>query len=333
MKVDNKTLIVIGVVLVLGFVAFKSGLVGKAGPVGGDDMRGTAAVALAAGTFSGNAPSPEPTPSPDEKPYQKDCTVCQGTGYVKHGDGHVTKCPNCRPNPSDPATEPFDLQEAVQSQLENIKKEISSACVAAKEASDATIAKLEAQLKEAEEKAKAAPVKETPKVNAFASEVDKANELMLQASEEFLAGRFVESGELVKKARAIPDLTEEIQKRIAKASRLLKEKGVNVEPVYVVPKKEYDSKLAELKSLREHNAALKKWGEDWKTYSNSVKQSYPAAWKNSYGMSYGDGGCSSGSCGGGGCSSGSCGGGRMMMGGGGCGGGSCGGGGGGCGFF
>lgn len=315
---DNKLVTKVVIALAIaGFILYKAGVFNKNGPVGGDDMRATAAVSLAAGTFNGDAPSPDPgpNPSPDEKPFQKDCDVCKGTGYVKHGDGHVTKCPNCKPNPS----EPFDVQAEVDAKVQAIASEL-------KQKLDAREAEVKAQLEEAAKKLEEAtkpapePVKETPKVNAFASEVDKANELMLQASEEFLAGHFAESGELVKKARSLPDLSDDINRRIAKASKLLKEKGVNVEPVYVVPKKEYDAQIAKLNALRKDNEALKKWGMEWQAHSKAQQQSYPAAWKNSYGQSYEGGGCSSGSCGSGG--------GRMMSGGGGgCSGGSCGGGG------
>lgn len=323
---DNKLVTKVVIALAIaGFILYKAGVFNKNGPVGGDDMRATAAVSLAAGTFNGDTPSPDPgpNPSPDEKPFQKDCDVCKGTGYVKHGDGHVTKCPNCKPNPS----EPFDVQAEVDKKVKEASDKIREQIEAR---SAEIVKKFEEEQNRLAEATKPAPepVKETPKVNAFASEVDKANELMLQASEEFLAGHFAESGELVKKARSLPDLSDDINRRIAKASKLLKEKGVNVEPVYVVPKKEYDAKMAKIEALRKDNEALKKWGLEWQAHSKAQQQSYPAAWKNSYGQSYSDGGCSSGSCGSGGCSSGSCGGGgRMMMrGGGGCSGGSCGGG-------
>ncbi len=32
-------------------------------------------------------------PAPDPSPY--DCLTCKDTGWIIHGDGHQTKCPNC----------------------------------------------------------------------------------------------------------------------------------------------------------------------------------------------------------------------------------------------
>jgi len=41
-------------------------------------------------------------PSPEPSPY--DCPACKDTGWIMHGDGHQTKCPNC-----DLAGAPFSI--------------------------------------------------------------------------------------------------------------------------------------------------------------------------------------------------------------------------------
>ncbi len=54
---------------------------------GAENYRDAAAVDLAIATMT-DVPKPEPTP---EK-----CSRCNGTGWITHGDGHQTRCPDCQ---------------------------------------------------------------------------------------------------------------------------------------------------------------------------------------------------------------------------------------------
>ena len=56
--------------------------------------RAAAAVAVAYAAQATAAPRPTPTPQPDDQ--EECCGKCNGTGKIKHPDGHVTDCP-CPP--------------------------------------------------------------------------------------------------------------------------------------------------------------------------------------------------------------------------------------------
>jgi hypothetical protein len=53
---------------------------------------GAVAVAYAA-TAQDKAPEPKPVPP---KPAPAVCEQCGGKGFITHGDGHRTPCPNCK---------------------------------------------------------------------------------------------------------------------------------------------------------------------------------------------------------------------------------------------
>jgi hypothetical protein len=53
---------------------------------------GAVAVAYAA-TAQDKAPEPKPVPP---KPAPAVCEQCGGKGFIVHGDGHRTPCPNCK---------------------------------------------------------------------------------------------------------------------------------------------------------------------------------------------------------------------------------------------
>jgi hypothetical protein len=63
----------------------------------GDDSRDAAAVDLATATM---APSPAPAPAK--------CLRCRGTGWIEHGDGHRTPCPECQQGSAGPFGGPLD---------------------------------------------------------------------------------------------------------------------------------------------------------------------------------------------------------------------------------
>jgi len=56
-----------------------------------DDCRDAVAVDLALATMTDDAPLPWPHP-----PTPYDCPRCRDTGWITHGDGHRTPCPDCR---------------------------------------------------------------------------------------------------------------------------------------------------------------------------------------------------------------------------------------------
>lgn len=54
--------------------------------------------ALAATTLAYHTPravTPLPAPAPTPKPNPDKCARCNGTGWITHGDGHKTQCPDC----------------------------------------------------------------------------------------------------------------------------------------------------------------------------------------------------------------------------------------------
>lgn len=55
--------------------------------------------------------------TPNKKVKRSECTVCKGTGHVRHGDGHTTECPNCEPDPKD-VNDEVKQEEASVSQTE-----------------------------------------------------------------------------------------------------------------------------------------------------------------------------------------------------------------------
>jgi len=56
-----------------------------------DDCRDAVAIDLALATMTDDAPLPSPHP-----PTPYDCPRCRDTGWITHGDGHRTPCPDCR---------------------------------------------------------------------------------------------------------------------------------------------------------------------------------------------------------------------------------------------
>jgi hypothetical protein len=65
-----------------------------------EDYRDAAAVDLAAATMTS---SPAPSPPVPEK-----CPRCGGTGWIEHGDGHRTPCPDCQGQAGDAYGGPLD---------------------------------------------------------------------------------------------------------------------------------------------------------------------------------------------------------------------------------
>jgi hypothetical protein len=63
--------------------------VGCSAAVGASDYRDDVAVDLAVATMA-DSPAPTPGPTPDK------CGRCKGTGWITHGDGHRTPCPDCQ---------------------------------------------------------------------------------------------------------------------------------------------------------------------------------------------------------------------------------------------
>lgn len=66
----------------------------------GEDYRDEVAVDLAVATIIS---SPTPTP-----PGPAQCPRCHGTGWIKHGDGHRTPCPDCQQGSAGPFGGPLD---------------------------------------------------------------------------------------------------------------------------------------------------------------------------------------------------------------------------------
>jgi|LSQX01.3.fsa_nt_gb hypothetical protein len=54
------------------------------------DLRDAVAVDLALATMSDRTPQPRPEP-----PTPYNCPRCKDTGWITHGDGHRTPCPDC----------------------------------------------------------------------------------------------------------------------------------------------------------------------------------------------------------------------------------------------
>lgn len=74
--------------------------------VAGHDYRDAVAVEWAVATMTDRTPQPNP-PSP----YR--CPRCKDTGWITHGDGHRTPCPDCSDGSSAPYGGPLDtLREA-----------------------------------------------------------------------------------------------------------------------------------------------------------------------------------------------------------------------------
>jgi len=65
------------------------------------DYSDAVAVDLAVATMTGRAPQPNP-------PGPYDCPRCKDTGWITHGDGHRTPCPDCSDGSSGPYGGPLD---------------------------------------------------------------------------------------------------------------------------------------------------------------------------------------------------------------------------------
>ena len=68
-----------------------------------NDYRDAVAVDLAVATMTDAAPQPKPDP-----PGPYDCPRCEDTGWITHGDGHRTPCPDCSDGSSGPYGGPLD---------------------------------------------------------------------------------------------------------------------------------------------------------------------------------------------------------------------------------
>ena len=89
--------------LILGFLVFA--VVGCQ-PAGlSHDFRDAVAVEFAVATMLGNSPSPNPPPNP---PTPDRCPRCKDTGWITHGDGHRTPCPDCSDGSIGPYGGPLD---------------------------------------------------------------------------------------------------------------------------------------------------------------------------------------------------------------------------------
>ncbi len=80
MSLDKKECLLFVIIWLLGTFVFHT-LVFGAPP---DEVAADFATATMA---KGVAPAPNPSPF--------DCPTCKDTGWIMHGDGHQTKCPNC----------------------------------------------------------------------------------------------------------------------------------------------------------------------------------------------------------------------------------------------
>ena len=67
------------------------------------DLRDAVAVDLALATMTDHAPAPQPDP-----PTPYDCPRCKDTGWITHGDGHRTPCPDCSDGSSGDYSGPLD---------------------------------------------------------------------------------------------------------------------------------------------------------------------------------------------------------------------------------
>lgn len=369
---NNKIMIFVVAFAALAFLAYNGtiNIGGVMGPKDNDTQAATAAVGLGGGLFVDGTNGPSPSPSPNVKPHQKDCTVCKGTGYIRNGDGNVTKCTNCVPNNSGDALE--DSTYAILNynrfiENERYEKEAAAEAKAAEEAKivaeqkvvekfvcktcgeGCTCVECKCQVGgNCEAGCKCELCKKEVKIEA-APELSKddfdntltSKKIIREASRAFAAKDYIRSGELMKEAIAAAKNDEahgssaeldSVKRSINKGKNLLKAKGVHVEPVYVFEKDKYDTFVA----------AYNKYVETQKARVESLKQtigeweSYSEKIKaqqaSSFSMGF-TGDCSGGSCSGGSCGSGSGYGGFFMQGGsdgGSCSGGSCGSGGGGC---
>ena len=75
------------------FLAFLASLAADPAAPDREVPRAAAAVAVAYSQFATDAKPPAPTP-PKPAPDKK-CQACGGKGYIVHGDGHRTDCPQC----------------------------------------------------------------------------------------------------------------------------------------------------------------------------------------------------------------------------------------------
>jgi len=69
-----------------------------------DDFRDAVAVDLALATMT-DADAPQPSPNP---PRPDRCPRCDDTGWITHGDGHRTPCPDCSDGDSGSYGGPLD---------------------------------------------------------------------------------------------------------------------------------------------------------------------------------------------------------------------------------
>lgn len=357
---NNKIMIFVVAFAALAFLMYNGtiNIGGVMGPKDNDTQAATAAVGLGGGLFVDGTNGPSPSPSPNVKPHQKDCTVCKGTGYIRNGDGNVTKCSNCVPNNSDdPILSYNKFIEGEQAEKKVAEtKAAEEKAVAEQKAVEELVCKtcgegctcVECKCTtggDCEEGCKCTLCKKDVKVEATAPELSgddfdntlTSKKIVREASRAFAAKDYIKSGELMKEAIAAAKNDEShggsaeldsVKRSINKGKNLLKAKGVHVEPVYVFEKGVYDKFVADYNKYVETQKArvesLKQTIGEWESYSEKVKTQQSSSFFST----------DSGSCSGGSCGSGSGYGGFFMQGGsdgGNCSGGSCGsGGGGGC---
>lgn len=84
-----------------GFLAWLAALSSNPAAADAEHPKAAAAVLVArASMVHGDvAPLPKPEPEPDPTPNPDKCKTCQGTGWIVHGDGHRTPCPDCQTAP------------------------------------------------------------------------------------------------------------------------------------------------------------------------------------------------------------------------------------------
>lgn len=84
-----------------GFLAWLTSLAADPSAPEVAHPRAAAAVLVARASLTPAEASPTPPkPDPGPKPTPDKCATCQGTGWIVHGDGHRTPCPDCQKAPT-----------------------------------------------------------------------------------------------------------------------------------------------------------------------------------------------------------------------------------------